>query len=659
VRTTLKTLLAFLLSTLAASASAFPGYVNYQGKLGDPSGNPRTGVYSFRFKIFGQATGGTALFSEDVTGADALSVSNGLYSVQIGSYTAGGVPLSALSGAESWLEIDVNSGASLAGAETLLPRERLASSPFALRALSADSLSPEVTISTINATTATTYGGVVVSTNLLVLGGLRFPGSVADGFRTPVGSVVPTKIGVPLYDPGNFGQVFAMGVPAGAWSTARAMLMLDARAFPHQPTILTLSPNESEGVGFSFDGDDNSAYLKSSVGLVFRLGGLITGNDVMSFKPTGMIGIGTTSQAARLHVSSANAVAADSVFLVSSGTAAGQELLVVKGDGKVGIGTADPLSKLQVLGGAIRASKTGSAGSLLFERTDGKIGALAAGQTSALFAVDDTAAFNIQFRSRAQIEAESYAGPTDPTVKLVMTSAGNMGIGAAPGSSFAAKLFVDGRTGIGTPDPAASLHVSSANAVAADVLLEVSSGTGVGQELLVVKGDGKVGIGTTGPSAKLEVAGTDTTNGFRVTGSNSHWATVYPDAAGNIYFQSDTSFCYLAPGGSSLICPSDRRLKKNVKSIGSALDLVSRLRPVTFDAIAGGPTQAGFIAQEVLEVIPGAVYPGLKGNYALSYEHFIPYGIKAIQELKTENEVLRARVEDLERRFAEREKRKP
>ena len=34
-------------------------------KLGDPSGNPLTGAYSFRFKLFAQSSGGSALFSED------------------------------------------------------------------------------------------------------------------------------------------------------------------------------------------------------------------------------------------------------------------------------------------------------------------------------------------------------------------------------------------------------------------------------------------------------------------------------------------------------------------------------------------------------------------------------------------------------------------
>lgn len=74
------------------------------------------------------------------------------------------------------------------------------------------------------------------------------------------------------------------------------------------------------------------------------------------------------------------------------------------------------------------------------------------------------------------------------------------------------------RAGIGVTAPQARLHVSSANAAAADVVLQVSSGTGSGQELLVVKGGGNVGIGTADPGAPLVVKGN---SGTAVTADNS------------------------------------------------------------------------------------------------------------------------------------------
>ncbi|HEX4048672.1 MAG TPA: hypothetical protein VH309_12590, partial [Elusimicrobiota bacterium] len=77
------------LSLKPAAAQVFPAYLNYQGKLGDPSGNPLTGTYSFEFKLYNQASGGTLLFDDaNYTGGNAVNVVNGIYSVQIGSMTA-------------------------------------------------------------------------------------------------------------------------------------------------------------------------------------------------------------------------------------------------------------------------------------------------------------------------------------------------------------------------------------------------------------------------------------------------------------------------------------------------------------------------------------------------------------------------------------------
>ena len=52
--------LSSALSAAPAAAASFPAYVNYQGKLGDASGNPLTGTYSFRFKFYSAPVGGTA-----------------------------------------------------------------------------------------------------------------------------------------------------------------------------------------------------------------------------------------------------------------------------------------------------------------------------------------------------------------------------------------------------------------------------------------------------------------------------------------------------------------------------------------------------------------------------------------------------------------------
>ncbi len=175
-RNSLRRLLAaVLLCACAVSArAAFPAYLDYQGKLGNASGNPLTGIYSFRFQLCAQSSGACA-FTEDVTGAaNALSVTNGFYSVQIGSYTAGGIPAAVFSGPETWLEISIAAGTDInTGRELLSSRERLTASAFAFRALSAEGLGVGVNVATftsagnlqlVSGSTITSNGTLTIST---------------------------------------------------------------------------------------------------------------------------------------------------------------------------------------------------------------------------------------------------------------------------------------------------------------------------------------------------------------------------------------------------------------------------------------------------------------------------------------------------------------
>lgn len=103
---------------------------------------------------------------------------------------------------------------------------------------------------------------------------------------------------------------------------------------------------------------------------------------------------------------------------------------------------------------------------------------------------------------------------------------------------------------------------------------------------------------------------------------------------------------------------SDRRAKENIQSITGAKDVVMRLNPVTFDLkawdgyIGDGSdlkNKAGFIAQEVLDVLPDAVdYDEEIDQYSLSYAHFIPYLTQALQEQDEQIQELEDRIAQLE-----------
>ena len=102
---------------------------------------------------------------------------------------------------------------------------------------------------------------------------------------------------------------------------------------------------------------------------------------------------------------------------------------------------------------------------------------------------------------------------------------------------------------------------------------------------------------------------------------------------------------------------SDIREKENVKTIKSSLDKISKLNPVEFDwKKTGEHINAGFIAQEVEEIFPEYVVENTsnegeeerKGLTGGMTSGIVAHLVKAIQELKADNDSLKARIEILE-----------
>lgn len=134
---------------------------------------------------------------------------------------------------------------------------------------------------------------------------------------------------------------------------------------------------------------------------------------------------------------------------------------------------------------------------------------------------------------------------------------------------------------------------------------------------------GNMGLGTTSPSYKLDVIGT-------IHSTTGIWSDGYVSAKGQ-----DTT--------------SDARYKRDVASLPAqaALAVLMRLRPSTWAWKDDGRRGAGFIAQEVLGVLPEAVREvggGEDRHLALNYQMLHAYEVCLLQAHESELERLRGRV---------------
>ena len=111
---------------------------------------------------------------------------------------------------------------------------------------------------------------------------------------------------------------------------------------------------------------------------------------------------------------------------------------------------------------------------------------------------------------------------------------------------------------------------------------------------------------------------------------------------------------------------SDERKKENIKPIKDALKVITKMEGKTFDfkterydsiknrtkrekLIEKSKNHAGFIAQDVVDILPEAVYHDKENDdYYIDYIAIIPYLVEAMKEQQTKIETLEAEIEALQ-----------
>jgi hypothetical protein len=179
----------------AAPASPYttPTVISYQGTLSNNLGEPLSGSIGLTFRFYNTLSGGTALWTEDHTGVNAVPVSNGLFQVLLGSL----VPLPGdlwSSNPAVYLGVQVEGDSS-----ELAPREVVSSVPYALQ--TANLVIPDEGVTTPKildgaVTAAKLADGAV--TSLKIADGAATDTKIADGAvgiaKIADGAVVTAKI---------------------------------------------------------------------------------------------------------------------------------------------------------------------------------------------------------------------------------------------------------------------------------------------------------------------------------------------------------------------------------------------------------------------------------------------------------------------------------
>ncbi|MBK9165808.1 MAG: tail fiber domain-containing protein [Acidobacteria bacterium] len=94
-------------------------------------------------------------------------------------------------------------------------------------------------------------------------------------------------------------------------------------------------------------------------------------------------------------------------------------------------------------------------------------------------------------------------------------------------------------------------------------------------------------------------------------------------------------------------CSSSARYKDNLRTFSSGLDLIHRLRPVSFNWTDGGLADLGLIAEEVAAAEPLLTTTNAKGEIeGVKYDRVGVVLVNAVKEQQTQIETLEAKVEE-------------
>lgn len=136
-----------LFPTPASALTTVPTLMNFQGRLTDSAGNIKpNGTYNMKLRLYTVASGGSTVWTEDrlVSASQGVTVTNGLFSIQLGSVTS--LPASLFASGALYLEVELPTPATATSASpvwtegAMSPRNQMATSAYAYNAETIDGL---------------------------------------------------------------------------------------------------------------------------------------------------------------------------------------------------------------------------------------------------------------------------------------------------------------------------------------------------------------------------------------------------------------------------------------------------------------------------------------------------------------------------------------
>ena len=409
-------------------------------------------------------------------------------------------------------------------------------------------------------------------------------------------------------------------------------------------------------VGSSDTGSAEISAIRTNVvsgytDLVFRTYGPgVAVGERMRITATGNVGIGTTSPATILHISTAastdgllinrnstGAGAYASLFLNASTVAGGKGAVffertgangigslhlvttsdttagayvtpsdakfTITSNGNVGIGTTSPSSKLDVYGGSVSINSAAQ-NSLILTRTGG-----ASNQANIIFNTNGSLVGQIRGIDGGGFR---FANGTASTDWVNITSSGNVGIGTtspAAQLTVASHTYLGGALGVGILNTSSgSININRTAGLAPSLGL-YRDGTGVGQlratannrisitnaaasteHLSVLTDTGNVGIGTTTPSNKLSVVGGD------ISFDNQAGLVSYTTAGVServLYVNSADTLTLASPGTNNVINIFDSGKSGRLDIYDSSIAVTTRINSSGTSFFNGGGVSIG------------------------------------------------------------------